>query len=159
MCLREDDVFKGEVYSVAHKVIVSDLMLYCYVQSSSQSSTHNQSIERQRLLIRSGLLAIKYRKELIAAHCPNQTFPYERLKYMRWVCSLRSAIEAEMTFEEYTALLDEFRQEGVYPLEYKWIRVAGFANAFKPFMKRVIKTFFVNHPHIGWPLAKWYYRK
>ncbi len=157
--LREDDVFMGAFYSVATQVVITDLPLYHYFSSSDFSHTHGQSIERQRLLIRSGLLAIRHRKELIAAHCPDQVFPYERLKYMRWVCSLRNAIEAEMTLEEYIALLDEFRKEGAYPLDYKWIRIAGWDYAFKPYLKRVVKTFFANHPRIGWHLAKWYYRK
>lgn len=157
--LREDDAFMGAFYSVASQVVITDLPLYNYYTSSYFSHTHRQPIERQRVLIQSGLLAIRHRKEFIATHCPNQTFPYERLKYMRWVCSLRNAIEAEMTYKEYVALLDEFRKEGVYPLEYAWIKAAGWDYAFRPYMKRAVQTFMVNHPWLFWQLAKWYYRK
>lgn len=152
--LREDDAFMGAFYSIASQVVVTDLPLYNYYTASYYSSTHRQSIERQRLLIRSGLLAMQYRKAFIAKQCPNQEFPYERLKYMRWVCSLRNAIEAKMTYREYMALLNEFRNEGVYPLDYAWIKVAGWDYAWCQYMKRVIQTFFINHPWIGWPLAK-----
>lgn len=155
--LREDDAFMGAFYSVASKVVITDLYLYNYYLASPYSSTHRQSIERQRVLIQSGLLAMRHRKAFIAEHCPGLDFPYERLKYMRWVCTLRSAIEAEMSYKEYKALLEEFREEGAYPLEYEWIKVAGYDYAFKPYMKRAVKTFFVNHPWLGWPLAKWYY--
>lgn len=155
--LREDDVFMGSFYSVASKVVITDLPLYNYYRSSDYSHTHRQTKERQRVLIQSGLLAIRHRKEFIAEHCPNQSFCYERLKYMRWVCHLRVAIEAGMTLEEYRALMEEFRKEGVYPLEYAWIKVAGFDYAFKPYMKRIVQTFFVNHPGLGYPLVKLFY--
>ena len=157
--LHEDDVFMGAFYCVASKVVVTDLRLYNYYTASYFSHTHSQSLERQRVLIRSGLLATKYRKAFVAEHCPNSKFPYERLKYMRWVCSLRNAVEAEMTYREYRTLLNEFRKEGIYPLEYEWIKVAGLDYAFVPYMKRIIQTFLINHPWIGWLLAKWYYRK
>ena len=157
--LREDDAFMGAFYSVASQVVVTNLPLYNYYTSSYFSHTHSQPVERQRVLIQSGLLAIRHRREFIATHCPNQTFPYERLKYMRWVCSLRNAVEAEMTYKEYSKLLNEFRKEGVYPLKYAWIKAAGWNYAFIPYMKRVVQTFMVNHPWLFWQLAKWYYRK
>ena len=157
--LREDDVFMGSFYSVASRVIITDLPLYNYITSSQYSSTHNQSVERKRLLIQSGLKAIRYRKHFIAIHCPNQSFPYERLKYMRWVCSLRSAVEAELTFHEYLSLLAEFKDEGAYPLDYEWIRVAGWDYSWKSYLKYVLRTFLVNNPWLGFPLAKWYYSK
>ena len=157
--LREDDAFMGAFYSVATQVVVTDLPLYNYYTSSYYSHTHRQSVDRQRVLIQSGLLAIKHRKEFISAHCPGQEFPYERLKYMRWVCLLRNAVEAEMTYKEYMALLNEFRKEGVYPLEYAWIKAAGWDYAFKPYIKRVIQTFMVNHPWLFWLPAKWYYKR
>lgn len=157
--LREDDAFMGAFYSVASQVVVTNLPLYNYYTSSYYSHTHSQSIERQRVLIQSGLLAVKHRKEFISAHCPEQEFPYERLKYMRWVCSLRNAIEAEMTYKEYVALLDEFLKEGVYPLEYAWIKAAGWDYAFKPYMKRAVQTFMMNNPWLFWLPAKWYYKK
>lgn len=157
--LREDDAFMGAFYSVASQVVITNLPLYNYYRSSDYSHTHSQPIERQRLLIQSGLLAIKHRKAFIATHCPWQDFPYERLKYMRWVCSLRQAASAKLTFKEYKKILNGFRQEGVYPLDYAWIKAAGWNYAWKPYMKRVAQTFMINHPRLFYPLAKWYYSK
>lgn len=151
--LHEDDAFMGAFYSVASQVVVTDLPIYNYYTSSNFSSTHRQSVERNRILIQSGLLAMRHRKAFIAIHCPNQTFPLERLKYMRWVCTPRSAVKAAMTYKEYKDLLDKFRRENVYPLEYSWIRVARWDYAWKPYMKRVVWTFLTNHPRMGWLLA------
>ena len=157
--LREDDAFMGAFYSVASQVVVTDLPLYNYYTSSYFSHTHSQSVERQRVLIQSGLLAIRHRKTFIAAHCPNLIFPYERLKYMRWVCTVRNAISAQFTLKEYKALLNDFRKENIYPLDYAWIKVAGWDYAFKPYMKRVLQTFMINNPWLVWLPAKWYYGK
>lgn len=63
--LREDNVFMGAFYAVASKVVITDLPLYNYYVESAYSHTHHQSIERQRILINSNLLAIKHRKEII----------------------------------------------------------------------------------------------
>ena len=156
--LREDDAFMGAFYSVASQVVVTNLPLYNYYRSSDFSHTHSQPIERQRLLIQSGLLAIKHRKAFIESHCPGQDFPYERLKYMRWVCSLRNAITARLSYKEYKDVLNEFKQEGVYPLEYAWIKAAGWDYAWKPYIKRVMQTFMVNNPWLVWLPAKWFYR-
>lgn len=156
--LREDDAFMGAFYSVASQVVVTNLPLYNYYTSSCFSHTHSQPIGRQRILIKSGLLAIKHRKEFISKQCPNQEFPYERLKYMRWVCTLRNAISAQLTLKEYLDLLDEFRKEGVYPLDYAWIKAAGWDYAWKPYIKRVLQTFSMNHPRLFYPLAKWCYK-
>ena len=155
--LHEDDAFMGAFYSVASQVVVTDLPIYNYYRASYYSSTHRQSIERKRLLIRSGLLAIQHRRAFIAAHCPDQKFSYERLKYMRWVCTPRAAVEAGMTYLEYAKLLKEFADEGVYPLDYKWIKVSGMDYAFKPYFKRVVWTVLTNHPWLGWPVAKMFY--
>lgn len=154
--LREDDVFMGAFYSIASKVVITDLPLYNYYTSSYFSHTHSQPIERQRLLIQSGLLAVRYRKEFIAKNCPNQQFLYERFKYMRWVCSVRNAISAQLTIEEYLNLLEEFHKDRVYPLEYEWIKVAGWNYSWKKYIKRVVQTFSVNHPRLSYPLVKWY---
>ena len=156
LCLHEDDAFMGMLYCHARKVVVTNLPLYRYVVASNYSSTHRQTIEKQRNLIFSGLKAIRYRGQYVQKYFP-QVAEVERLKYMRWVCPVRSAVEAEMTYAEYKSLLEEFRVEGVYPLDYTWIKVAGWDYAFKPYMKRAIQTFLVNHPWIGWPLAKLYY--
>ena len=156
--LREDDAFMGAFYSVASQVVVTNMPLYNYYRSSAYSHTHSQPIERQRLLIQSGLLAIKHRKAFIDSHCHEQEFPYERLKYMRWVCTLRTAINAQYTYKEYRALLHEFHKEGVYPLEYAWIKAAGWDYAWKPYMKRAISTFMVNNPWLVWPWALLFYK-
>ena len=83
----------------------------------------------------------------------------ERLKYMRWVCTVRNAISAQLTLKEYKALLNDFRKENIYPLDYAWIKVAGWNYAWKPYMKRAIQTFMINHPSLFYPFAKWYYSK
>lgn len=152
--LREDDAFMGAFYSVASMVVVTDLPLYNYYTSSFFSHTHSQPIARQRLLIQSGLLAIKHRKEFIAQHCPGQSFPYERYKYMRWVCNPKNAISAGYTCKEYKQILNSFREEDVYPLKYKWIKVAGWDYAIGVYLKRCIQTWLINHPIIGYNLTK-----
>jgi glycosyltransferase involved in cell wall biosynthesis len=157
--LREDDAFMGAFYSVSSQVVVTNLPLYNYYTSSNFSHTHGQSIERQRILLQNGLLAMKHRKAFIERQCPNQIFPYERLKYMRWVCTLRQAINAELTYKEYKKILNEFRQEGVYPLDYAWIRVAGWDYDFKSYMKRILQTFMINNPWLFWLPAKWFYKR
>ena len=157
--LREDDAFMGAFYSVASQVVVTDLPIYNYYRASYYSSTHRLSLERKRLLIRSGLLAIQYRKAFIAAHCPNQEFPYERLKYMRWVCTLRHAVEANLTYGEYKNVLKEFQREGVYPINYEMIKVARWDYSYKSYLKHAIQIFMMNHPWLSWPLALLKYRK
>lgn len=151
--LHEDDVFKGEVYSVAGKVIVTDLRLYCYVQASNHSSTHNQSMERQRILMESCWRAVGYRQEYISRRCP-EVLPYERLKYMRWVCTPKAAIEAQMPFDEYIAYLNKFKELEVYPLSYKWIRAVHWYASPWSWLKDAVKTFLTNHPQLGY----WYYQ-
>ena len=158
LCLREDDTFMGMLYCHANVVIATDLPLYRYVSASNYSSTHNQSVEKQRRLIISGLKAAQHRGHYVQEHKP-EVMRLERLKYMRWVCSVRNAISAQLTLKEYLALLDEFRKEGVYPLEYAWIKAAGWDYALKPYMKRVVQTFMINHPRLIYPLAKWYYNR
>ena len=157
--LREDDAFMGAFYCVASQVVITNLPLYNYYTASEYSHTHGQSVERQRLLIKSGLLAIKHRKAFIKLHCPEHDFPYERLKYMRWVCSIRNAISAQYTYKEYKALLSEFRKENVYPLDYNWIKAAGWDYAFKPYLKRIVLTFMVNNPWLVWLPAKLMYNR
>lgn len=156
--LREDDVFMGSFYSVASLVVITDLPLYNYYTSSYYSHTHSQPINRQRILIKSGLLAVRYRKAFIASNCPSQTFPYERFKYMRWVCTVRNAISAQLTIEEYIVLLDEFHKENVYPLEYAWIKIAGYDYEPKLYLKRVLQTFMINNPRLGYLFTKGYHK-
>ena len=157
LSLHEDDVFMGMLYCHAMRVVATDLRLYRYVRASNYSSTHRQSIEKQRKLIISGLKAVRYRGQYMQQYNPH-IMELERLKYMRWVCPIKSAIEAEMSYSEYKSVLDEFRKEKVYPLNYSWIRVAGMDSSLKLYTKRVIQTLLVNHPMLGWPLVKWYYR-
>ena len=156
--LHEDDAFMGAFYSVASQVVVTNLQVYNYYTSSLFSHCHRQSTERQRLMIQSGLLAIQHRRAFIAAHCPHQEFPYERFKYMRWVCTLRHAISAELSYKEYISILSEFKKEGVYPLDYKWIKIAGWDYALKPYVKRLVLTFMTNNPWMVWPFAKCFYK-
>lgn len=158
LCLREDDTFMGMLYCHANIVITTDLPLYRYVSASNYSSTHNQSIEKQRKLIISGLKAAQHRGHYVQEHKP-EVMRLERLKYMRWVCTVRNAISAQYTLKEYKALLNDFRKEGVYPLDYAWIKTAGWDYAFKPYMKRVLQTFMMNNPWLVWLPAKWYYSK
>ena len=158
LCLREDDTFMGMLYCHANIVIATDLPLYRYVSASNYSSTHNQPIEKQRKLIISGLKAAQHRGHYVQEHKP-EVMQLERLKYMRWVCTVRNAISAQLTLKEYRALLDEFRKEGIYPLDYAWIKTAGWDYAIKPYMKRVLQTFMINNPWLVWLPAKWYYSK
>lgn len=156
LSLHEDDCFMGMFYCHAEKVLVTDLPLYCYIYASDYSSTHRQSIEKQRALINSGWKAASYRSEYITAHYP-EAMSIERLKYMRWVCTPRMAVEAQLAKKDYRWVLDKYRALGVYPLDYKWIKVAGYDYAFRPYAKRAIKTFLTNHLWIGWTLAKMIY--
>ena len=158
LCLREDDTFMGMLYCHANVVIATDLPLYRYVSASNYSSTHNQSVEKQRRLIISGLKAAQHRGHYVQEHKP-EVMRLERLKYMRWVCTVRNAISAQFTLKEYKALLNDFRKENIYPLDYAWIKVAGWDYAFKPYMKRVLQTFMINNPWLVWLPAKWYYSK
>ena len=157
LSLHEDDCFMGMFYCHANKVVVTDLPLYCYICASDYSSTHRQSIEKQRALINSGWKAATYRKEYVSAHYP-EAIENECLKYMRWVSTPRMALEAQLTKKEYYIVLEKFRALGVYPLDYKWIKVAGYDYSFKSYVKRAIRTFLVNHLSIGWPIAKVVYQ-
>jgi hypothetical protein len=78
---------------------------------------------------------------------------------MRWVCTVRNAISAQLTLKEYRALLNDFRKEDVYPLDYAWIKTAGWDYAIKPYMKLVLQTFMINNPWLVWLPAKWYYSR
>ena len=149
VCLHEDDVFKGEIYSCSLKVIVTDLPLYCYVRSSSQSSTHNQSIQRQRVLIESCWRAVAYRKRYITERCPS-VMPMERFKYMRYVIPPKVAKKAHLSLIEYKKILEKFRELDVYPLDYKWIEIAHWYAPLYQKLKYVVKTFLTNHPNFAY---------
>lgn len=156
--LREDDVFMGKFYCIAERVVVTNLPLYRYIGSSPFSSTHNQSKERNRLLIQSGLSAIYYRSQFIQEHIPNETYPYERLKYMRWVCSARQAVEAGYSYKEYLDILRKFQEIHVWPVSYKWVKIAGWDYHWKMYLKKLLFTFLLNHPLISYPIAKYRYK-
>lgn len=151
--LHEDDVFMGMVYCHAEKVICLNLPLYCYVRASNYSSTHHQSIERQRILINSGFLAAQHRSGYVVKHYP-QAMSVERLKYMRWVSTPMDAKRAKMTLEEYMAVLNKFREVGVWPLAYKWISSIYYWASIEYKMKCAIKTWMINHPRWSyWALS------
>ena len=149
--LHEDDVFMGELYCHTQKVVTTNLPLYRYVMSSAQSSTHNQSVERQKLLIESGYLAIEHRGSYVEQHCP-EAMPLERLKYMRWVCRPKTAIEAGYSLKEYRAVLKKFGELGCWPLDYNWMHVARLDWSWKNRMKNRMRTFLCNHPGLAYVL-------
>ena len=153
LCLHEDDVFMGELYCHAETIVVTDLPLYRYVVASAQSSTHNQSKERQRRLIESGYLAIGYRGCCVEQYCP-EAMPMERLKYMRWVCRPNMALEAGFSLREYKELLGKFKESGCWPLDYKWIHAARLDWSWRVRVKNRIKTFLCNHPGLAYLLLK-----
>lgn len=149
LLLREDDVFMGMFYCHAKKVVSTDLPLYRYVMSSNWSSTHNQSVEKQRQLIECGYLAIHYRSEYVKKYCP-EAMPLERLKYMRWVCAPKTAIQAGYSLQKYKDILGKFKELGCWPLDYRWIHAARLDWSWKVRMKNRAKTFLCNHPSIAY---------
>jgi glycosyltransferase involved in cell wall biosynthesis len=153
LSLHEDDVFMGELYCHVNKVFITDLPLYRYVRCSGQSSTHNLKVEKQRRLIKCGYLAIEHRGSYVEKYCP-EAMPMERLKYMRWLCSPKMAIEAEYSLQEYKRILGIFKEYGCYPLDYKWIYVAGFDWSLKVRMQKRTRTFLCNHPTFAYLFYK-----
>lgn len=138
----EDDVFMGEVYSRAKKVIGTDMFLYVYIHASAQSSTHNQNVDKTQKLINSAKLAIQYRSATIKQNCPNSVFPLEKYKYMRYVIGCqRNMIQAGYEYGEYKRILEGFKELGCYPISYKWMKVAqrGYN------IRDVLKTWYCNH--------------
>ena len=157
LSLREDDVFMGELYCFANTVVSTNLPLYCYVRSSAFSSTHNQNIEKQRLLIKSGELAVKYRKEKVEQFIPD-ALPLERLKYMRFVALPQTAIKAHLSLTDYKTILNSFHSLGCYPLDNEWIHVARLDGSKLSVLKLKLKTFLCNHPHLAYSILKPFYR-
>lgn len=149
--LHEDDVFMGELYCHVETVVVTNLRVYCYVELSSQSSTHNQNSDRQRLLIESGYLAIGHRGGYVKRCCP-EAMPMERLKYMRWVCRPKTAIEAGYSLKEYKEVLAKFKKLGCWPVDYRWIHVARMDWSWMIRMKNRARTFLCNHPGFAYVL-------
>ena len=151
--LHEDDVFMGMFYCHASKVISTNLPLYCYIRSSDYSSTHHQSIERQRILINSGYLAAQHRSAYVQTHYP-QAMPMERLKYMRWVRQPKDAVAAQLTLDEYRTILNEFHKIGVWPVQYKYINVSFWWAPITYKAKLVLKAWLINHPRIAYMIYK-----
>lgn len=149
--LHEDDVFMGELYCHVDAVAITNLRVYCYVESSSQSSTHNQNRNRQCQLIESGYLAIEHRGSYVEQHCP-EAMTLERLKYMRWVCRPKTAIEAGFSLKEYRAVLKKFGELGCWPLDYNWMHAARLDWSWKVRMKNRVRTFLCNHPGLAYVL-------
>ncbi len=149
LSLHEDDVFMGELYCHVNKVVVTSLPLYRYIQSSAQSSTHNQSIAKQRRLIESSLMAIQYRGKYVSSYCP-EVMPFERLKYMRWLCQPKTAKEAGYSLEEYESLLVKYKELGCWPVDYRWMHVARLDWSAKERWKQRKKTYLCNHPRIAY---------
>ncbi len=149
--LREDDVFMGEFYCNASSVVVTDLPLYHYVRCSPYSSTHNLDIEKQRNLIESSYRAMEYRSNCVKRLHP-ESLPLERLKYMRWVCHPQGAIRAGYSYNEYRSILQKYRNYKSWPLDYRWIHIAGFDYSARGCIKYGIKTFLCNHPRIAYTI-------
>ncbi len=151
--LHEDDVFNGMVHCHAKTVLAANVVMYCYVRASSCSWTHQRSPERLKLLIESGYKAARYRSEYVRAHY-SDAMPMERLKQMRYVCMPSKAYAANMSLAEYMDVLNQFRALGLYPLDYKWIKVAYWYAPMKRRMKYAVKTFLCNHPRLAWAILK-----
>lgn len=151
LCLHEDDVFMGEYLCHTRRIVKTDLQIYRFSVLSSCSSTHNQSIERQRNLIESSYRAIHYRSSYVGALYP-EAMPLERLKYMRWVCYPKTAINAKYSYKEYKQVLSHFKEVSCWPLDYRWIKVAGLDFNQSTKIKRVYQTFLCNHPRLAYLL-------
>lgn len=149
LCLHEDDVFMGEILCHTERIVTTDLPVYQYSIVSDYSSTHNQNIKRKRQLIESCYRAVHYRSEYVSKFYP-EAMPLERLKYMRWVCHPQTAISAGYSYLEYKAILGRFKACHCWPLDYRWIHVAGLDINFKAKLKNVKKTFFCNHPWLAY---------
>lgn len=151
VCLHEDDVFMGEVLCHTERIVTTALKIYQFSVASDYSTTHNQNIQRQRRLIESSWRAIQHRSGYVGKLCP-EAMPLERLKYMRWVCFPKTAISAGYTYKEYKELLNHFKECGCWPLDYRWIRVAGLDYDKRIKFKRILMTFLCNHPRLAYLL-------
>lgn len=86
-------------------------------------------------------------------YCP-EAMSLERLKYMRWVCGPKTAIEAGYSLKEYKDLLGRFKKLGCWPIDYNWMRVARLDWSWKVRMKNRAKTFLCNHPDLAYLLLR-----
>lgn len=149
LSLREDDVFCGMLFCHTNTIIVTDLPLYRYVRSSYFSATHSKSINTQRKLVTSSYLAMKIRGEYVQEHFP-EAMPWERLKYMRWVCHPKTAFRAGYSLPEYRSILKKYNELGCWPLDHNWVMAAGLNGTLKLRVKNRIKTFLCNHPWVAY---------
>lgn len=151
LCLHEDDVFMGEILCHTERIVVTALQIYRFSVLSNYSSTHNQSIKRQRQLIESCYHAIEHRSNYISKYYP-KAMPLERLKYMRWVCFPKAAMKAGYSYTEYKQILNHFKEYDCWPLDYRWIHVAGLDFNTKIRFKKIVMTFLCNHPRLAYLL-------
>ncbi len=149
LCLHEDDVFMGEVLCHTERIITTALKIYQFSVASNYSTTHNQNIERQRRLIESSWRAIRHRSSYVGKLC-QEAMPLERLKYMRWVCFPPAAISAGYSYKEYREVLSHFKECDCWPLDYDWIHVAGLDYNNRIKYKKIVSTFFCNHPWLAY---------
>lgn len=149
LSIREDDVFCGMLFCHTNSIVVTDLPLYRYVRSSSYSSTHNTSLEKQRKLISSSYLAMRIRGDYVKEHIP-EAMSHERMKYMRWVCFPTTAFEYGYSLHDYSLVLKEYEKIGCWPLDYNWFHIAGLDCSLKMRVKNRIKTFLCNNPKMAY---------
>ncbi len=151
LVFREDNEFKGHFYCFTNKIIVTDLPLYNYITDSTNSSTAIKN--KRRTIIESQIKSIAYRKKNVEENF-SEHFPLERLKFMCYVCMPSDAMQAQYNMNEYIEILNRFRELGCYPLDYEWIIHAQVQRFSKRYFKLVIKTYFTNHPRIGYMVYK-----
>lgn len=144
--LHEDDVFMCEVYCYATNVIGTSLCLYNYVVASDFSSTHTNNRKRVEELINSSIMAVRYRQDTIRQSFPDIQFQYERFKYMRYVVNAHiTMVQGRFSYKQLKSKLQEFKALDVWPVEYRWIKIAGLKNK-----KLWVKTFLCNHPLLSY---------
>lgn len=150
--IREDDIFMVDFYCEAEHVIATDLKLYVYVIDSQHSATDKlAAAEKNNKIVESNVLAVGYRKEIVAAKCAGMDLPYEKYKCMRYVYEAgRTMLSAGFGRKEFTEVMHRFKTLGAWPLSYKWIPVAQY----KYTLKRVIRTFLTNHPRLLYLVRK-----
>lgn len=142
--LHEDDEFMAEVYCEATKVIEINLPLYRYVVSSQNSACHDSVIATKRL--QSSVLAIDYRQKAIANRCPNEKFPLEKYKYMRYVAGcLWGLLHTKIDYVTYCDYIKQFKELKCWPIRYKYIQIAR--NKYT--IKLIVKMYLCNHPRIA----------
>ena len=145
--LHEDDCFCADIYSHTNLAIQTSLPLYVYFVASPQSSTHNVDQEKEKKLLDSALKAIEYRQNVLRSVVPNEI---EKLKETRFAWGgVWRMISAGYCYDEIKDYTSQIEKLGLYPLDYRWIRVAGLDQTWKDWTKRAVKTFLCNHPRMA----------